>query len=279
MIIDHIGVVHVDSGLPDDRTSNMPSNFTNFMHTSFQYSSDDFEVGLHEIQIPCCWETVRPGQCCMAFDGNVVASDLKTVNAGCYFSIGELLHAVNSCFGSSTTQPRLIYDHAANRVISVMGEVGQFKHAHIYMTKMLAEIFGFTKYFLTVDTSNDPVIRRKSVKISLDSEGQERIVAARPFSLTIALPRLFINCSLVKHVGPSTRHLLRAIPVDKGSRFGDILVKVFDRPIFLPLSCRYFDRISVSVTDSEGNEVKFCSGSVIATLEIRRKQDAIFGIL
>lgn len=53
MITDYEGVIHLDSGHRDPRTtSNTTSKFTSIPAHELKFSSDDYEVGLHEIQFP-----------------------------------------------------------------------------------------------------------------------------------------------------------------------------------------------------------------------------------
>ena len=284
MIIDYEGVVHVDSGLSDARTSNKPSSFTNFMHCPFEFTSDDFEVGLHEIQIPCSWKNVPDNQWAAAFSNDLCVSPMRAIAAG-YYSISELIGYINGYFSHHGERaPNLMIDAKLGKVVSVCGLLGNTTGVHIRLTQALALMLGFSRRFgafgtepieydlslsMREVTSSTPVVR-----VVDDNRVGDTIAATLPYCMQLAVPRLYVSCELVKHVAHSTRQLLRVIPASPNHRFGDILVQTYDRPLFLPLAHRSFDRISLTITDSSGKELTFLSGNVFATLEFRKKRDA-----
>lgn len=295
MIINFTGAIHLDSSLEDDRTeNNTPAHFTNYLHTGFQFSHDnEYEVALHEIQIPNTWQNLSVNQGCAVVSENQMVGGFKYIPKGSYNSIPELLGHVNNLFLDGTLNPpKLVYDEKIGRVCSIVGEYKGRKTAHIYVTKILAWMLGFTdRYILTgleagdaekvdvlvipsnysdemASNSITPILRVVQLCNPCTKE-----IANMPPSINYLVPRLFVECSIVKHVVHHTRHLLRAIPVAKDNSFGNILSSVFDRPLFAPLSTNYFDRISIKITDSNGNEIGFIGGSVILTLEIRKKKN------
>lgn len=104
-----------------------------------------------------------------------------------------------------------------------------------------------------------------------------RLVGEIPFDITCGFDQVFVYCNLIKpHVmGNKSCQVLRVIPINYSEldRFGQIICRSFDKPQFYELFETSFDRIEIELRDRLGNLIDFKSGTVIATLEIRRKQN------
>lgn len=179
----------------------------------------------------------------------------------------------------------------------------------IVFTLELAQILGFTNNFFTVYTKRDhqavrgseviritslfPSVRltaEKNMRISnVDTEMvcmryQSRMSVRhkpeRPFDITCGTDQLFIYCNLIKpHVfGNQIKQILRVIPVYQTdlAHFGQISTRSFSNPQFYPLFETSFDKIEIEIRDRLGRAIEFKSGSVIVTLEIRKKPNGGF---
>lgn len=277
MILDLEGVLHLDSGLPDERTKmNSAAKFTTYLHHSLQFTSDQHEVALHEIQIPQTYFNIPKEQKIVAYSNTEgVISPIRTFSPGCYYSIYEITNEMNKLFRDQSDRgPRFEYDSILKRVVSVGGMVGKRK-GHIFVTEDLSRVLGFDKRYMSFTETvglPDIVQQYKSSELYFVFRSwSDSLHAEHPLCLNFMIPRLQVHCSLVKQLNHGSNHLLRVIPLETNPVYGSIIAKSFERPIFVPLSGNLFDRVDISITDHEGNLISFQALSVLLTLEFRKK--------
>lgn len=102
-------------------------------------------------------------------------------------------------------------------------------------------------------------------------------VAERPFDVSGGIDQLFVYCNLIKEhmFGNQSKKILRVISINRSEfdRFGQNITTAILNPQFFPLFETVFDRVEIEIRDRCGQLIPFTSGSVIATIEIRRKED------
>ena len=214
---------------------------------------------------------------------------MEVSNAPIY-SVSELIERINSMFKGTASPPSLELDQKTGKLTAVSGSYESYNSGvHILLSKELAHMLGFTERYMIVNVpeerfdeqdkalgARNAMCKNSQVTLCSDLNLAAVQLATNHYSMQMAVPRVFVESSLVKHVSHSTRQLLRAIPVDPLHRYGDIAVKTYDRPIFVPLLHRSFDRIDLKITDTSGKELQFLTGNVVATLEFRRRQNVFF---
>lgn len=281
MITDFEGEFLLCSDNKDDRTENTTSNFTVFVSSKFVYSNTNFEVGLHEIQIPCTWNNLCRDEVVFALTDKMIL-DVQRFPAGAYYDTHELVHRINKMMAKNEKAPRLEYNERLKRVMMRQGERDGKSDVIIVMSETLAFMLGFTGLFVRgasialfgCGVSIADCISTGAQFIGVnDIFNQELVLADTAPDLHICIPRLFVSSTLVKHAAHETRHLLRVIPVKKNISFGEIATTTYDKPLFLPLAHLTVDRLDLRITDDRGSDVSFNRGSVFATLCFRRRKD------
>lgn len=280
MITDFEGVLFLDSDTDDERTDNRPSRFHTFMHSSFLFESDDFEVGLLEMQLPYTWKNLTTDQFVAGIDADACSGKYR-IPAGCYYNTVDLVDKINRFFVENRDPPRLIYDPLFNRVRSKAGSHTVRASVHIVCTKELAQVLGMSYWFglMSGEPPEGKCILYKEAGqedrlVKYGKWPKESIeVMERPVNLQASLERLYISSSIVKHRAHSQHELLRVIPLARNLTFGEIDVISHDRPVFVPIAHQSFDRIEICLRDKNGKEPEFTSGNVIVTLEFRRRRD------
>lgn len=281
MLIDFQGNLHLDSHHQDDRTvGNTASNFRTYLANPLKFSSDDFEVGLHEIQLPSTYWNIIEEQQIIIMNGVDSVSQLIKFPAGCYYTVHEIIRVVNELVHTGyDAQPRLDYDTNLKRVIASSGLYEEYPDAHIFMSRSLASILGFESRFICKNTevfALEPGLHRDDSGVAgydvvFSGMFRSGVVADHSPSLNYMLFRLFVHSNIVKRPCHISHNLLRVIPLDPEPIYSAVSVKTFDRPIFSPLSGRFFDCIDIRITDNEGKLVTFQAQSVVLSLEIKRR--------
>jgi hypothetical protein len=110
----------------------------------------------------------------------------------------------------------------------------------------------------------------QSNKLSDMHEGQNAV------DLNSGFHSIFVYCDIVEcvPVGDTTAPLMRAMNV-KG-KYGDVIQRAFDRPIYLPVQKKQFDTIEVNIMTDTGQPVPFEVGKSLVTLHFRRSSNPYF---
>ncbi len=83
---------------------------------------------------------------------------------------------------------------------------------------------------------------------------------------------LYLYCDLIQPqvVGDCLAPLLRTVPI-AGSH-GETVGEAFLDPHYIPLRCKTFDSVQISIKDDNNYPIKFCFGKSIVKLHLRRKR-------
>ena len=104
----------------------------------------------------------------------------------------------------------------------------------------------------------------------------QTMTAPHAVDINRGITGLYVYCDLCEPqiVGDSLSPLLRI--VDSKGKDGQLIVKMYNQPHFVPLRKKYIDVIEINISDDTGNIISFTSGKVICKLHIRLKQPNIF---
>jgi hypothetical protein len=83
---------------------------------------------------------------------------------------------------------------------------------------------------------------------------------------------MYVYCDVAFHgkVGDTKTPLLRVFnPV---GRHGDLVRLTYDRPHYVPIERREFDRIAITINNELGEPISLKSGQFVTTLHIRRRR-------
>jgi hypothetical protein len=67
---------------------------------------------------------------------------------------------------------------------------------------------------------------------------------------------------------------MRAINID--GKYGDVIQRAFDMPMYLPVQKKQFDTIEVNIMTDTGQPVPFEYGKSLVTLHFRRSSNPYF---
>jgi hypothetical protein len=87
---------------------------------------------------------------------------------------------------------------------------------------------------------------------------------------------IFVYCDIVESipVGDTTAPLMRAVNIR--GKYGDVIQRAFDSPIYLPVQKKQFDTIEVNIMTDTGQPVPFEFGKSLVTLHFRRSSNPYF---
>jgi hypothetical protein len=97
-------------------------------------------------------------------------------------------------------------------------------------------------------------------------------VGPKPFDVNRGLNLMSVYCDAASHgiVGDIKTPLLRVFnPV---GRHGDLVRLTYDRPHYVPIGRREFDRITITINNELGEPITIRSGQFVTTLHIRRRR-------
>jgi hypothetical protein len=229
-----------------------------------------WEVGLYEIQYQRSWYTLGPseGFCRFNhFDNKIpgVDSTLR-IPAGYYESIHELLNVLNSEIATLGVQyrtqqfPQFDYNELTRKVTANIysGNVVEF-------SKPLAHILG-------VDQKQNPI------KYD-DNKADHNCVkweATNSIDLNKGIQALYVYCDILEHVpiGDVIAPLLRVVAVS--GKHGDIIHKIYDKPLYVPLQKKHFDNLEINIMSSAGELIPFECGQLMVSLHFRLSSSPYF---
>ena len=109
-----------------------------------------------------------------------------------------------------------------------------------------------------------------------DDAGQREIVAARPASLSRAIPdQLYVYTDTCEPytVGDAQAALLRIVSMDSSKfRYGCNVVQRFAPAQYIPLLYHNFNNVIIDIRDQHGHRIPFEYGTLTVTLHFRRNQ-------
>ena len=91
-----------------------------------------------------------------------------------------------------------------------------------------------------------------------------------------AYTRCFVVCDHAQEsiVGNTHAPLFRTLNVE--GQYGDIVQKIYNNPIYVPLQRTHFDTVEINIKTETGQAVPFMSGKAIVTLHFRRSVNPYF---
>ena len=210
----------------------------------------DWEVALVEMQYAHTWSTIRQGvQQTFVY---TVGTERSTgiIDSGHYESVPDLVKNFNSHISKDVqSKIQLTYNKHTRKVT-----VDVKKQASIWFTGDIAAALGFDQ---------DSYITKKTTS---------------PYTADIdaGFSSVFVYCNLVSDqiVGDKKVPLLRTVQI-KG-RYGDMITKTYQNPLYIPVGTKRFETLEVYITDDSGRPVPFEYGRSICTLHLRPDHSIYF---
>ena len=216
--------------------------------------SGDWEVGLLEIEYKRSWYTINDTEnsirYCFAVDGDIYIEWLS-IPPGYYGNIKDLVAKINAAIGRvSGKRPRekwslLKYDDISRKIVIFLQKGDNFN-----FSDDLQLILGITGPILGY---NDDTWFTGEEVCDIDRK----------------VSSIFIYCDATEHVpiGDVTAPLLRTIAV--GGKQGEIIRRIFDKPLYVPIRKKNFDSIEIDMRTDTGDPIPFESGKSSVTLHFR----------
>ena len=229
--------------------TNTASNYQIRMPRTF-YLQGKYEVALAEIQYPHTWTTMREG---IDFIVSYRQTDTPRhqhlhVPNGYYNNIGELCDVITDKLDeniSNETKPiALRFNKITGRV-----HLKMMDNYEVFFSDGIAEMLGFIP---------GEIYRNKDI-------GEHKADVKHGFYT------MFVYCSLCEPqvVGDHYVPLLRNVNI--AGRDGDVILKTYGEPHYVPVNTSKFDTIEINIKDDTGHNVSFESGKVVCKLHFRQK--------
>ena len=234
--------------------NNKISNFVVQLADTLKLHSQQWEVGLSEIQYPHIWFNIRNKRNKLKIvtaKGDVIPIKVPT---GYYKNPDEVVTLVNKQLETlnyaddhrTDCKIALIYHKLLNKVVIESCPHYSMKIANTDIGRLLGIVED-------VDFNS----RVEAQSMALHSNGN--------FSLYV-----YMDIVEGQYLGDLKVPLLKVVPV-KG-KHGDYQCIRYDRPNFIPLSRSEIQNIEVNIRDDTGNLISFEGGKVVLTLVFRRRR-------
>lgn len=262
---------------------NTPSNFKTKLLDVIDLDGD-WEVGLYEIIFPRKWLNIDSEQYVVIRHFDCEGKPLfdceykekVKLEAGVY-TLDKLVNHINERIKHhyqildvvdandenyimyNRNAPKLLYSFHLNKVT-----VSLVKGSYFEMSEKLAKILGFeederdfTNYDVEIETIGS--VNRPDINTDLQC--------------------LFVYCDVLESVavGDTRVKLLRIVKADDTSpNTSSVVLKVYEKPIYVPLQTKHFDTIEIDIRDVYGKKFPLVGGEVITTLHFRRAKQQYF---
>jgi len=158
-----------------------------------------------------------------------------------------------------THEPKFEYDESKKRVVITAGELFDGKLVRfLFPDNSFEESLGFEMSDLN--------------KFYETAMGGNKFLAKYEQFLTYRSNLVFINTDIIHghRVGDSMAMNLRTIPLSKG-QYEHVQYMSFSNEYYFPVRLSRIDRISMRITDENGENIRFRGGRVFITLKFRPK--------
>lgn len=234
---------------------NTVAQFTTRLSDQIELSGE-WEIALVEIIYPRTWYNVNGADCHFAV--TTIDDQLGTLmicrdalNEGQYETVSDILQSLKAALRRMNEQlidfsldpftKKVVLNTPHNKVIT--------------LSPALSQILGFDRTEFNVN---------------------ERYESSNGSDINHGCASIFVYCDLAQDVvvGDTKAPLLRVLNVE--GKFGDVIHKIYTRPIYIPLSKSHFDSIEINIRTETGELVSFVSGKSIVTLHFRRRSNPYF---
>ena len=238
---------------------------------------ENWEVGLAEISYTFSWFNVMKDQKIDIVDSKG-ASYLKKgiiVRKGRYTDVDSLVSSIVKLMeqekGNEIQKlPVMEVDHISKCLIVSKGLSTAKISLFLVMENDLAEMLGVNQ-----ENFFDGKYSVTSTKAA------ERLITGRndpdhnfAFDMNSGIHSLFVYTNIVNHsiVGNSYSRILRIVQIPPNVKFGDTVVKNYDKPFFFPLCLYDINSIQITIKDDAGEIIPFEFGRVVPALIFQRNE-------
>lgn len=278
---------------PDNTTSSFITELPHSIHLHGQW-----EVALSEIQFPCTFLHVRPGENKIKFyelklDEKVIDAFTPkeiVINAGIYKNIQELILAINMACKTSLSHFELTEARGGRIRINVSCDnkcnsihLINFPDNIIRMLGLAGDLAKKTEFFTMFEIfkANSKRLTEKVnfLKFNFPTKNDQKFKhfwASEPHSLWSGIPdKMFVYCDICEPyiTGDVRTPLLRVVPVEireHNYAYGTVLVSRFSRLNYIPVQQTNLRRIEIDIRDHLGERIPFNSGTSTAILHFKR---------
>ena len=260
--------------------NNTLAEYTNHLETPLEMETNQWEVGLCEIQYPQAWHNVRRGS-----NGFIISYQSprqagkwttidKEVPPGYYATIPDLLSAIEEVYGSTDKKNQTLIGlemeyNATTRRVSISTDqlriqfelsngnsrTPKARDAYITFNGDIARLLGFA----------DKAMVEKGKKIQ----------SKFPATVSGGFHQMYVYSDIIEpqpHPDGNVQ-ILRTIPVE-GKPNNDYLSKRFQNVYYMPVSKQSFSTIHFQILDDTGKKIGFDFGKVLIVLHFRRRNRA-----
>ena len=235
---------------------NKTCRYTTKLHRPLALS-EDFEVGLAEIQFQSTWYNVQESENYIDFIirperqvGSAPLVERVNVPTGYYASAAELCDSINATVSPELRQKVGFYYKKRSRKCFVELEEG----IEVSIACPLARLMGFHGECLLRESTESPL----------------------PMDVHMLFHTFYLYSDIVQSqpVGDVAVPLLRTIAVAPSKRHENV-VKNYVAPHYVPLKIHHFETIDIILTDETGEVIPFERGRLIVKLHFRERPSSL----
>jgi hypothetical protein len=211
----------------------------------------DWEVALAEIIYPCSWYNIKEEDCMIQIIRENMHWKQIHLPGGYYSNANLLIKKCNDLMKTYSDHCRFLYDDFTKKVtIEIDSET------NLWLSEPLSNILGLEG--------------RQSF------DGEKSYKSPNVIDLNRGFYSIFVYCDIVEHVpvGDTSAPLMRALNVKR--KYGDVIHRAFDTPMYLPVQKKQFDTIEVNIMTDTGQPVPFEVGKSLVTLHFKRSSNPYF---
>lgn len=237
--------------------------------------SGEWEVGLSEIQFPISWYNINTSETGVhivsTLDDNSKPMHMSDISPppGFYETPDVLIKQINDGIIrlDKTDTTRFLFNSISKK-ISIYFDPNRKKNASIKISKILAELMGF---------SSDTYVSKDGKWVHIFPNDKSNYYHGESVcDLQRGFYSLYIYCDIVENVvvGDVKVPLLRVVNIN--GKEGLTVSRLFNTVQYVPIQRKQFDTIEINIRDDTGRLVPFERGKVVVTLHFRLVKPSYF---
>ena len=257
---------------PDNTSSHFVCKFPEELY----YIDGDYEVAMTSFQCIKTWYTLREDEDyeikLYAANANIEESVIEegtefqvelssfTIKHGVYENSEDLIQAINNKINEIGLDHYFSFEYDnISKKISISFSDPEERWFKVSLTKDLTRKLGFLNF--------------KCDQGWVSVYGQSGQTREGGYTVRLdEIDQIFVTCDLAQNlhvVGDIKSPLLHIVP--SYGKFGDTIVFEPKTLIWLPIKRKSFDTAEIYITDAQGRNIPFSSGTSIVRVDIRRK--------
>ena len=230
---------------------NSPSDFITELPKPIDLKTNNYEVGLAEIQYPNTYTNLDEGWIRLKLGNRTEEINLPS---GLYDSPSTLVNVLNSCltdFNPPNYKTECDINFSYNKSTRLATIDIKTKDCEIELSPEISDMLGMIGYCMI---------------------GPHKYVSRVMCDVHKHSNAMYVYCNIVemRQVGDMLVPLLRILPANNKSI--DVIHHLFEKPHYIPLNRYQFNNIEILLRTDTGRKPTFLSGTSVVTLHFRSRK-------